>query len=97
MNALTKIQVNKQKYNGYSNRDTWVVILWLLNDENNYNKLLKLDSGSVDNIKLETLKRHFVYKYEQIQWGNVNLEEVRRVIKETLESIEEKKQWKTLV
>lgn len=94
---MSKIQFSNQKYNGYSNRDTWVVILWLLNDENNYNKLLKLDSGSVSNIKLETLKRHFVYRYEQIQWGNVNLEEVQGVIKETLESIEDNKQWKTLV
>lgn len=97
MTTNNKIKINKKKYNGYSNRDTWVVIMWLLNTDKNYNKIVKLKSWSIENFTVNTLQRHFVYTYEQIDWGNVNLEEVKSVIKEHLESIEENKEWKQLV
>lgn len=97
MTINNKIKINNKKYNGYSNRDTAVVLMWLLNTDENYNKIIKLKSWSIENFTLITLQRHFVYTYEKIDWVNVNLEEVKSVIKEYLENIEENKEWKQLM
>jgi hypothetical protein len=73
----------------YSNRDTRVVALWLMNEQNNYNKIMQLDINSIDNIKISTLKNHFVYTYEQIDWSQVVLDEIKDIIFETLKEQEE--------
>lgn len=71
------------KYNGYANRDTWLVCLWLTNDADNYRKakqnkklLLKMKKAPL----IRALKR-FQYK-DSINWNNVRVTEVKDCIRE---------------
>lgn len=38
----------QERYNGYANRPTWAVCLWLSNDEHTYNWVQELISESAD-------------------------------------------------
>ena len=71
------------KYNGYANRDTWLVCLWLTNDALNYQKakknkklLLKMKKSAL----IRALKS-FQYK-DKINWNNVRVTEVKACIRE---------------
>jgi hypothetical protein len=73
-----------EKYNGYFNRDTWLVALWLNNEEKNYRRMLK----EKDEL-LELSIRDFafvlsVYNYggDKIDFEKVNWEEIHKVVKE---------------
>ncbi len=70
-------------YNGYKNRDTWLVALWLNNDKKNYNRfnanierLLNIDDKNL----LKELKTYFYN--DNIDFKKVNVKEVRTMLSE---------------
>jgi hypothetical protein len=71
-------------YNGYPNRDTWVVALWLNNDAGNYRKMLnnkkQLLAMPKDKL-LRTLKQNFKIG-DPVNWKNVKVTPIKQVIRE---------------
>lgn len=73
-----------EKYNGWTNRDTWLVVLWLENDydvymntRDNKDVVLSLsDKDLIDEIILATGCT------DKIDTSKVNVEEVREAIRE---------------
>jgi hypothetical protein len=82
------IFVKNEKYNGWSNYDTWLVVLWLNNDYNNYQVIQHYKNGVgtkklEDFTKLEfydSIKR--LYYGDKINWNRVNLNEVKESLLE---------------
>ena len=71
-----------EKYNGYTNRDTWLVALWLFNDYNNYELLKKyVKVGYLPSA--ESIKVDFKYN-DHIDFSNVNLLELHDLFIEML-------------
>lgn len=69
-------------YNGWSNYDTWLVIVWLQNDETNYRKTVHiLEIDQVQELTILDLQFQFYYG-DDINWDNVNLEEIKSMISE---------------
>ena len=80
--------MENKKYNGWSNRDTFLVVLWLNNDKNNYRRLEHLKNG-IGSKKLEDLTNIELYEKlktfnygDKIDWNNVNVDEIRESILE---------------
>jgi len=73
-------------YNGYKNRDTWLVVLWLNNDEKNYRKLIELRPKDLLHLKIPQLQRHFSYG-DDINWSKVSLKQIHENILETIENL----------
>jgi hypothetical protein len=71
------------KYNGWTNRDTWLVALWLNNEEKNYRRLLQdknnLLGASVG--VLEVAIKSYYYR-DEINFNNVNWNEIKNMIAE---------------
>lgn len=75
---------NENSYNGWSNRDTWLVMLWLENDESNYKRICNMRAGIGTNRSLSELTccelqnklRRFHYG-DKIDWHNVNMYEIK--------------------
>jgi len=72
------------KYNGWANRDTWLLTLWADNERKNYDyilrnkaKLLKMDKTSL----LMALRLNMKIG-DKVNWSKVNVSEVKRFIKE---------------
>lgn len=72
------------KYNGWANRDTWLVVTWMDNDRSNYEKFkgnrtswLKLQKPAF----LTMLKRN-LKTLDKINFNNVNVSEVKRNMRE---------------
>ena len=74
-------------YNGWTNRDTWLVMLWIDNDEKNYNATKHKVEGIGTNKPfkdlnccetMEWLKR--LHYGDEINWHNVNINEIREAI-----------------
>jgi hypothetical protein len=72
-----------EKYNGWSNYDTWLVNLWLMNDEHNYNSFRRLDEDEVNEMTLTDLEEWFYYG-DDIDFDVVNINEIRESIIENL-------------
>lgn len=79
-------------YNGWSNRDTWLVMLWVNNDYNNYMRLEHKIKGIGTDKKLKDLnccelmawlKR--LHYGDEIDWHNVNITEVKEALLEEVE------------
>jgi hypothetical protein len=73
------------KYNGWANRDTWLVALWLNNSENNYNTVkayYNLLAGA-DSVMLRNTFESGIWIFgDEINFSKVNYKEIARVIKE---------------
>lgn len=73
-----------ERYNGWANRDTWLVALWINNDQKNYNfvssnkkRLLALDKVNF----ILALKRSLKIG-DKVNWGKVNITEIKKMIRE---------------
>ena len=73
-----------EKFNGWANRDTWVLALWISNDKRNYDfvgrnkaKLLKLDKINL----ILALKRNLKIG-DRFNWAKVNITEIKKMIRE---------------
>lgn len=85
----------EERYNGWTNRDTWLVMLWLENDYNNYLVLQRKikGEGSGSKKKLQNLNccelmfwiRHTMHFGDEINWHNVNMNEIKKAILEEVE------------
>lgn len=81
-----------ENYNGWTNRDTWLVALWLDNDRENYIRTIRFVNGVGRNKKLndytdlelwEQLKNNRTFKYgDKINWNRVNITEIREKLTE---------------
>lgn len=90
-----KIIMENEKYNGWTNRDTWLVMLWLNNDEKNYRRLLHIVNGIGvskrlrDLTDIELLEKLKTFNYgDEINWNKVNLTELKEIILEDYEEQE---------
>lgn len=81
--------MSNEKYNGWTNRDTWLVKLWLDNDRDNNTALDHKVRGIGTNKLFKDLNccetmgwlRRLHYG-DEINWHNVNIEELREAILE---------------
>lgn len=87
--------MENEKYNGWTNRDTWLVMLWLNNDEKNYRRLLHIVNGVGvskrlrDLTDIELLEKLKTFNYgDEINWNKVNLTELKEIILEDYEEQE---------
>jgi hypothetical protein len=72
-----------EKYNGWTNWDTWAVNLWLMNDEHNYNKLMNMSLYEVEAFTKKNMRDMFYYG-DKITWSDVNMDEIIVSIKELI-------------
>ena len=72
-----------ERYNGWANRDTWLVALWLNNDYGNYqNWWSKRKSlAKLPKAQLVAYLRNLHYG-DKIVWKNVNITEIKEMLKE---------------
>lgn len=71
-------------YNGWANRDTWLVALWLDNDRSNYQKV-KANKSKIVKLKKELLFRWLRANLkfgDKIDWSKVRVTEVKEAIKD---------------
>ena len=81
-----------EKYNGWTNRDTWLVKLWIENDYDNYMRVVHKVKGIGTDKKLSDMScceimvwlRRFHYG-DSIDWSKVNIEEIKESILEEYE------------
>lgn len=84
-----------QSFNGYSNIDTWRVLLWINNHKPAYDILRKLTPDYIKSIKdLKQFKKtfnivnnlywSFGYVYDTVAWDQVNLNEIKEELKNNL-------------
>ena len=81
----------EEKYNGWANYDTWLVMLWLDNDYENYKRKIKMVNGvgsgkditMLTDLELFDKLRMFHYG-DKINWHNVDIDEIREALEEDL-------------
>jgi hypothetical protein len=64
-----------EKYNGWTNWDTWAVNLYLMNDERNYHKLQKMPVNQIETLTKKDMRDMFYYG-DKITWSDVNMDEI---------------------
>jgi hypothetical protein len=71
-----------QEYNGWTNRDTWLVALWIENDAYNYNWVKQNASSLLKKNKTQLLILLNVYlKIEDnVNWSKVNVSEIKNMV-----------------
>jgi hypothetical protein len=72
-----------EKYNGWTNWDTWAVNLYLMNDEKNYHKLQKMSVEDIEHLTRKDM-RHLFYYGDHITWSDVNMDEIIVSLIETM-------------
>ena len=79
--------MENEKYNGWANRDTWLVALWLDNDQRNYVRMIRMVKGIGTNKKTKELtdkelldKLKGFYYGDKINWNCVNISELREIL-----------------
>ena len=83
MNIKNEILENVD-YNGWTNRDTWLVMLWLNNDYENYQKITRIVNNTnklqdLSNNELYIELKDFNYG-DKINFNNINLDEIRQAL-----------------
>lgn len=81
--------MDNEKYNGWTNRDTWLVILWIENDYNNYMRKEHKIKGLGSSKKLIDLSENEFITWikklhygDKINWNNVNFQEIKKSLLE---------------
>lgn len=63
-----------EKYNGWTNWDTWATKLWLDNERANYDRLLSMSKNELSDLGSDELQ---LFEYgDNIDWTKVNVPEV---------------------
>lgn len=80
-NYAKKYKLVFEDYNGWCNRDTWLVMLWLNNDQNNYEGITRIvknthDLKDLTDMQLYGILKDFHYG-DEINFNKVDLDEVR--------------------
>lgn len=70
-----------EDYNGYCNRDTWLVLLWLNNNYENYVRITRIINNTnklqdLSDLELYGELKDFYYG-DKINFKNVDIDEVR--------------------
>ena len=80
-NYAKKYKLEFEDYNGWCNRDTWLVMLWLNNDQNNYEGITRIVKNTHDLKDLSDLELYGILKGfhygDEINFNKVDLDEVR--------------------
>lgn len=77
-----KYKLEFEGYNGWCNRDTWLVMLWLNNDQNNYEGITRIVNNThelkdLSDLELYGILKDFNYGSDKINFNRVDLDEVR--------------------
>ena len=79
-----KYNLEFEDYNGWCNRDTWLVKLWLNNDQNNYEGITRIVNNTNELKDLSDLELYMILKdfnygtdTDKIDFTRVDLDEVR--------------------
>ena len=79
-------KLENEKYNGWSNRDSWLVALWINNEESNYNFFKNEHNKKVFSKMNARDFRYYLRKYlkvtDKIIFKNVNVAEIKECINE---------------
>jgi hypothetical protein len=66
-----------EKYNGWTNWDTWATKLWLDNEKKNYDRLSSMDKNELLDLGVDELQ---LFEYgddgDDIDWTQVNVPEI---------------------
>jgi hypothetical protein len=66
-----------EKYNGWTNWDTWATKLWLDNEKENYDRLSSMDKNELLDLGVDELQ---LFEYgddgDDIDWTQVNIPEI---------------------
>ena len=75
-----KYNLEFEDYNGWCNRDTWLVMLWLNNDQSNYEGITRIvknthDLKDLSDLELYGILKDFYYG-DKINYARVDLGDV---------------------
>ena len=81
-NYAKKYNLEFEDYNGWCNRDTWLVMLWLGNDYENYQNITRIVNNThelkdLSDLELYMILKDFNYGNDKIDFTRVDLDEVR--------------------
>ena len=73
--------------NGWCNKDTWLVMVWLGNDQNNYEGITRIVNNThyledLSDLELYGILKDFNYGNDKINFNRVDLDEVRQGLTE---------------
>lgn len=63
-------------YNGWANYDTWLVVVWLDNDLQNYEKWQKMSQEDIVGLSPHELKHTFYYGGDEVNFDNVDMSQI---------------------
>lgn len=77
-------KLNFEDYNGWCNRDTWLVMLWLNNHAENYKNIKRIVENThklkdLSDMQLNGLLKDFYYG-DKIRFNWVDLDEIRTAL-----------------
>lgn len=81
MNIASELQTVTTKYNGWSNRETWVVNLWLTNTESYHDTLqsiIRLNQADEQSAELEQ------WLYDDLDWLEMEASEWSDLLRSSL-------------